>query len=274
LPNSDIVSYVRKIENEYSRILNANAREMKLLIREFDQIIHSSAMTTPLHESIVKAMRYDDLREQEFPDMLRKMHIKTCVYCHSQSTLVISKSGAKSGWRALLQLDHKYPKSKYPFLCTTFYNLYPICGNCNLSKSDKPTAFELYVDNDQLDLLKFGLTKKSIVKYWQTKDLEDLQITIKGINVKKKLLEDYGKMFNIKQIYDQQKDIAEELVHKSYVYNKSYKGTLVESFKKLFPDQSMINRLLIGNYDKDTEMLKRPLAKFVQEIAKDIKLIP
>lgn len=273
LLESDIVVYLKKIEDEYDRILNADGKEMKKLIREFNRIIHSDRITKAFHESVINAMQYSSLRQLKFPQLFRKMNIKTCVYCHSQFTLVVSKEGSVK-WRALLQLDHKYAKSKYPFLCTSFYNLYPICANCNLSKSDKPISFELYVEDDNLDLLHFGLTKKSVVKYWQSKNADDLEVKIKSVNGNTKLLDIYGKMFNIKQIYELQKDIVEELVHKAEVYNRSYKGTLVESFKKLFPDQSMINRLLIGNYDKSSEMLKRPMAKFVQEIARDIKLIP
>lgn len=275
LPAVDITKYIMKIENDYQRIINADELEMKSLIKEFDKIIPHKLVKSSkaLHEAIVKAMRYDDLREVEFPEILRKMNIKSCVYCHSQSTLIIEKE-SKKHWRALLELDHKFPKSVYPFLCTSFYNLYPICGNCNLSKSSKPTKFELYTDTDDLDLLSFGLTKTSIAKYWQTKKVEDLKININPINTTNEDLEEYQKMFNITQIYDHHRDIAEELVHKVEVYDNAYKNTLVDSFKKLFPDRSLINRLLIGNYEKPAEMLKRPMAKFVQEIARDIKLIP
>lgn len=266
-----INTYIKKIEDEYLRILNADGADMKRLISEFDSLIHSESLGV-LHEAIVLAMRYDDLREIEFPRFLAKMDIKTCVYCHSQSTLVVNRDKRK--WRALLQLDHKHAKSKFPFLCTTFFNLYPICANCNLSKSDKPTSFELYVAHDELDLFRFGIEKKSIIKYWKSGQADQLQIKMDVLQGNSKSLEAYNKMFNITEIYNQHKDIAEELIHKADVYNKSYKHTLVDSFTKLFPDQSMINRLLIGNYDKSSDMLKRPMAKFVQEIARDIKLIP
>jgi hypothetical protein len=267
----DIKKYVNKIITDYDDILSADGKAMKKLVDDFNKII-PRPIHKDFHEKIVSAMRYDALREVEFPEFLRNMNIKTCVYCHSQATLVIEETGKK--WRALLQLDHKYPKSAYPFLCTSFYNLYPICGNCNLSKSDKESKFELYVDDDNLDLLHFALSKKSVVKYWKTKNLQHLEVIMKPAKGSKILVDAYKKMFNIKEIYDLQKDIAEELLHKLEVYNNSYKETLVNSFKKLFPDQSMINRLLIGNYEKSSEMLKRPMAKFVQEIARDIELIP
>jgi len=273
LPESKIEQYVKKIEDEYLIILNADSKTAERLITEFEKLISADEMTTALHESITTAMRYTDLREKEFIAFLSDLNIKACVYCHSQSTLVISQEGGTK-WRALLQLDHKYPKSKYPFLSTSFYNLYPICANCNLSKGDRPTEFELYVDHFDLDVFGFGLEKKSILRYWKAKNIDEIQIEIRGNNISKKSLHEYQTMFNIQPIYDQHKDIAEELLHKLEVYNDAYKTTLKEEFSKLFPDKTMINRLIIGNYDKSADMLKRPMAKFVQEIARDIKLIP
>jgi hypothetical protein len=273
LSDSKINEYLQKIKNEYQTILSANVKHIKKLIKEFEKIIPAKSITTEFHEELVKVMRYDDLREKEFLVLLQGLNIRTCVYCHSQSTLVIEKQ-ADNSFKALLQLDHKYPKSEYPFLCTSFYNLYPICGNCNLAKSSLECGFDLYVDNDNLDILTFGLDDKSIAKYWKSKNRTDLKITITASKKDKKLLNPYNSMFLIKEIYDMQIDVAEELVHQQSVYNSEYKDTLVESFKALFPDQSMINRLIIGNYDKPEDMLLRPMAKFVQEIARDIDLIP
>jgi hypothetical protein len=69
-------------------------------------------------------------------------------------------------------------------------------------------------------------------------------------------------------------DIAEELVHKRMAYNKAYRFYLENDYKsKLFPDQAIINRLLIGNYDKPEDIHKRPMAKFTQDIAKQLGLI-
>lgn len=273
LADANIVKYIKEIEKQYQVILSANSDKIDGLIGIFEAIIPAKSMTKKLHEAIVLAMRYDDLREKEFPQFLRELNIKTCVYCHSQSTLIVEKL-TDGSLKALLQLDHKFPKSEYPFLCTSFYNLYPICGNCNLSKSKLESKFSLYTDTDYLNILSFGLKDESIAKYWTSKKSRDLEITVTAETQDEELLEPYTKMFLIKEIYNMQIDIAEELVHKQLVYNGEYKETLVESFKALFPDQSMINRLIIGNYDKPEEMLLRPMAKFVQEIARDIDLIP
>lgn len=39
------------------------------------------------------------------------------------------------------KLDHFYPKSLYPFFALSLYNLIPVCGTCNLVKSDNKKIF-------------------------------------------------------------------------------------------------------------------------------------
>jgi hypothetical protein len=48
----------------------------------------------------------------------------------------------------------------------------------------------------------------------------------------------------------------------------------LEDFKQLFPNQSIIDRLIIGNYDQPKDVLKRSMAKFVRDIARGYQLIP
>ncbi|MDB5141660.1 MAG: hypothetical protein JWQ66_373 [Mucilaginibacter sp.] len=273
MPAKIIIAYVEKIEEDYDKIIAAEEKQMQDFIADFKVILAGQPISTEFYKAVAKALRYDALQEKEFPEFIRKTDLKTCSYCHSQSTIVFDKL-ADGSIKAMFQIDHKYPQSQYPFLATSFYNLYPICGNCNLAKTNNPSGFELYTQGKDLDLLHFGLDDKSIARYWNSNDSADLEITITPAKGQKKLVGPYLKMFMIKEVYNMQIDIAEELVYKQRVYNDDYKRTLVDSFKALFPDLSMLNRLLIGNYDKPEEMTKRPTAKFIQEIARDIGLIP
>ena len=46
--------------------------------------------------------------------------------------LIISqKEGGLNNKQALFELDHFYPKAKYPYLALSFYNHIPSCSNCN-----------------------------------------------------------------------------------------------------------------------------------------------
>lgn len=46
-----------------------------------------------------------------------------------------------------------------------------------------------------------------------------------------------------------------------------------DSSTQIFPDEAFVVKLLIGNYSKSVEILKRPYAKDTQDIARQLKLI-
>lgn len=57
-----------------------------------------------------------------------------CPYCNCDEVRVISFSDPLSlaqREQALLDLDHFFPKSKFPFLAVSLFNLVPSCHNCN-----------------------------------------------------------------------------------------------------------------------------------------------
>jgi hypothetical protein len=277
--------YVRKIIAEYQRILCADTEEMKVLIAEFDDLVYHKAISTEFHTAITAAMRYEDLRDREYLVLAERLGIKNCIYCHAQLALVVVdeyyinanqrrniQPGDPRSRRGLLQLDHRYPKSQFPFLCTSFYNLYPTCANCNIAKSKSKSYFDLYAKENDLEVFKFSLDSSSLAKYLTNWNTQDLIIKVNPLGNRREA-KSYLEMFDIQEIYDTQKDLVEELIHKRVAYTHPYKKRLVKDFKALFPDPQMLDRMIIGNYAKPEEVLKRPMAKFVQDIAVDIKLI-
>lgn len=280
--------YISKIINEYSIIISANPLKIKTLIKEFYAIDSGVILNqyvpdkkVKFYEAIIKAMRYEDLRDSEFHSYLKASGIKTCVYCNAQLAVVVNFSfydkkekKRKPKTMAKLELDHFYSKSKYPFLSTSFYNLYPVCGNCNRAKHDNEIDFELYTDDlNELDKFKFWIDEKSILDYWISLDNSSLKVYFESVNGDFNFTNEYNKMFGIQGIYDTQVDIAEELVHKAKIYNDIYKKSLVDSFKILFPDKSILDKLIVGNYADVSDLHKRPMAKYSQDIAKQLKLI-
>jgi|25_taG_2_1085351.scaffolds.fasta_scaffold00801_5 5-methylcytosine-specific restriction endonuclease McrA len=279
--------YVQKIIDEYQDILNADPLKMKSLIGEFDKIVPNSHLVENVvgkkytfHEQIVQMMRYEALREKEFPKYLLSSNLRTCVYCNAQSTIAIEplyynnlKRKKRKKVLAKLQLDHYYPKSKYPFLCTSFFNLYPTCANCNLAKGDKNAEFELYTLKDDLEVFNFWIEDESILDYWINNDLESLKIYLDSSNGDIDLLHNHNDLFQIQKVYDSQRDIGEELVWKHKANPEVYRNMLNKTFSKIFPDQSVIDRMLIGNYSNPDEIFKRPIAKYTQDIARQLKLI-
>lgn len=286
---SQPVKYIQKIRRNYQQILSADQEEIVVFIKQFNKLVPVDQISKKFSEAVVDAMRYDALRDREFLKILNPLNIKTCVYCHSQLTLTIEKTiaieddpdqgicaGDITEWKGLLELDHRYPKSEYPFLCTSFYNLYPVCASCNKAKSDKSSDFFLYHTGPEFTLFRFALSNDSVVNYWVSKEIEKIELIFRHIDPNEendKIVEKYDNMFSITKIYDTQKDIIEDLIHKQQVYTKEYNKTLINNFTNLFPDQGMLTRLIIGTYEHERDVFKRPMSKFIQDISKDIKLI-
>lgn len=279
-------AYVQYIIDNYQKILNATPSEMLVFNDSFNKIIPSHLLKEKnkkrgpeFYKLIVGAMRYEALRDKEFPRFLMTSNIKSCIYCNAQPTLTIelkyySKKKKKvKEVQSKLQLDHFYPKSKYPFLSTSFFNLYPTCSNCNLAKGDKDALFELYTTTENKDEFHFKIDDKSVIEYWIHMDVNKVKVEFETLTGNKTLWENHKEIFKIQEIYDSNKDIAEELIVKAKSNPESYRKMLSDSFTQIFPDEAFVDRLLIGNYSKSEEILKRPYAKYTQDIARQVKLI-
>lgn len=78
--------------------------------------------------------------------------------------------------------------------------------------------------------------------------------------------------FFISKIYNEHKDIAEEILVKSYIYNKDHLTDLKKFISDKMPSIKIpLDRLFIGNYINEKDLLKRPMAKFTKDIFNEIQ---
>lgn len=273
--------YIEKIIDDFDEIVIAKRKTFTTWEKKFDNIRDYKLIKRKFWEQIVKTLRYSELKSKEYLELHRNIGIKTCMYCNSALAVnaeieIIKKPRKKKGTikkrKATFELDHYVAKSKYPFLSISFYNLIPSCSTCNKAKSINDINYYPFEETDNIGAFNFVLNKKSIQKYWKSKDINDLDFLFTGNG--KMDVDAYNNMFHIQGIYNTQKDIIEELVHTKEAYTRTYKEGLVDMFKKkIFQDTAIIDRLIIGNYSKPEDIHKRPLSKFTQDIARDLKLI-
>ncbi|MDC9511228.1 HNH endonuclease [Pseudoalteromonas sp. Angola-4] len=74
-----------------------------------------------------KIFNYEALRAELGQEIIESSSLEICPYCNKRD--IETTLGRNVIARA--DLDHFYPKSKYPFLATTLYNLIPACNFCN-----------------------------------------------------------------------------------------------------------------------------------------------
>lgn len=271
-----------EITNDFKKFLLYSPTEQASFIEKWKRIssvlfydpnLPGKSKTTAFGNKIISALNYTDFRSEYAGKIIQDTGIKTCPYCNAALTVVIeSNSGRK---KARFQLDHYYPKSKHPLLSISFFNLIPSCGNCNNTKSSKSVLlgkdFHLYANETPPEGFKFEIPKNNVAKYLISSDLNDITINfVPGIDGDSKKTKHHDKSFDIKGLYDTQKDIVEELIWKA----KAYPEVRIDELSKLLKlPTSVIRRMVLGNYVDIEDIHKRPLAKFTQDIARQLKLI-
>lgn len=265
--------------------LKSDLKELKRLAAFLNSVPVQTTFTdskgkavTSLTTHIIDALKYQSLRSTFYPKFFNDLGVRACVYCNSQSALTIKKYDyKKAGYKisAKFELDHYIAKDDFPFLSICFYNLYPVCANCNKAKGVKEISFDLYGENTNPEF-KFSITPESVIRYLMEHDSELLEIKFVDPDKKNEFIDAPGSFedtFRIQGIYQKQHDLAEELILKSQVYTKAYKASLASSFGRIVTNKTLTSRLIIGNYTEVEDTHKRPMAKFTQDIAKQLKLI-
>ena len=200
------------------------------------------------------------------------MQILCCAYCHTQGTYVVNeyykrnhkphKKGELKKPKAFFELDHYYPKSKYPFLCVSFYNLIPICSSCNKAKKDITIDFDFYIESKSLiQEFKFTLSKGSVAKYIATKNKNNITVEISHPN--KKILKNFDERFSLSLKYNEYKDIVEELIYKEIKFNQIYLDSISNILNNTSLNKTIIKRIIYGNYSEKDEFLKKTFGKIL-----------
>lgn len=271
-----------EITSDFKSFLLFNPREQFALIQKWNGISpilffnpdqEGKKKTTELGDHILKALNYNKFRITYAHKISEITGLKTCPYCNAMLTVV--SRGRKGKKKARFQLDHFFPKSKHPLLSISFFNLIPSCGNCNLNKSsmdvDLSSDFHLYGDETPLECFRFEIPKESQARYLLTSKVDDIEIKlVKGKNGTINYLKHHNDIYDIEGLYSTQKDIVEELFWKAKAYPEDRIEELSILLKLPIP---IIRRMVLGNYVDLEDIHKRPLAKFQQDIARQLGLI-
>ncbi|MBW8333166.1 MAG: hypothetical protein K0M40_14165 [Prolixibacteraceae bacterium] len=270
--NSKQKQYLTKIINDFEKIVLATPAEIEVYSNNSLKAIpklwkNGVNKQISFKDGLLKALNYNDLRSSFYPKYFHKIGIKACVYCNSQLTVSTENDGNVS---AKFQVDHYLDKASFPCFSISFFNLYPTCASCNNIKRNKAVNFFLYSEDSTSTAkseFNFCFKPGSVAKYLASHSIEDIELVFTEPNG------DFQKTFDIEGIYNTQKDIAEELILKSKVYSKAYQNSLIKSFPAIFTNASLSNRILIGTYCEENEIHKRPMSKFMQDIAEDLGMI-
>ncbi|WP_321296316.1 hypothetical protein [Marinifilum fragile] len=201
-------------------------------------------------------------------DLVENLGIKVCPYCNRTFILSTKKNNGKI--KRTDQLDHFFPKSRYPYLALCFYNLIPSCSACNHIKDEQEIGLSPYEIEKADDVLKFE---------WKPKDASfsypkgNIVITPKPNPKTNGQMQSNIEVLGLDQLYQNHDDVVKELLLKGKVYSKAYIKSLVNAFSTLIESEEEAIRLITCNYTNEEDLGKRPLAKLTRDIAREVKFI-
>ena len=196
-----------------------------------------------------------------------RLNIKSCPFCNN-NYVYFYENGAKE-YNTLATLEHYYPKSKYPHLSLSFYNLIPSCSTCNSkfkgNSSHEGNIVHPYYENFD-EKAKFSV---SVEKLPINKDIS-LEVNLTSLDARCKTSID---RFKLDKIYKQHNDIAQEIWNKAQVYNESRIEELYNSFyKALGYSKDDVKNMIFCNYLHKDDIHKRNHSKLTQDILEQFEI--
>lgn len=291
--------YVEVIYDEYDGLNDLLPSKYDSMIgQKLDRIISHTILSEirvkirskkeqPFFELIVDAMSYDKVQKEIMPEYIRRMGIKTCVYCNAQfattaylQTLKNAKKGlvkVKETLMACYDLDHNKPKSLFPYLCTNFYNLQPSCSSCNRRKNDRDLNFSLYyeIGDKNVRPLHFALSCEDLIRFRTSNQCKNIKAYLcnEGKDTPPSLADttsiarEFNTKLGIQDIYNEHSDIVEEILWNHKIYSNGLMSALKKQLSALELADFDIKRFILGGYYmQEKDFLKHPLSVLKEDI--------
>lgn len=196
-------------------------------------------------------------------DLANALKIPTCVYCNR----IYTKSVVNPSKITRPEFDHWFPKSTFPLLALSFYNLIPSCHICN--SSVKST-----IAMNTKDFLHPYVPQEIDMRfsYWIEGSNKYL-FQIKRPNPSKE--HNTINAFKIEEIYETHRDEINDLVRLRRLYSIDYLFKLKGLLTKVDSNVSMeeLYRLAFGAHYNQDDFSKRPLSKMKRDILEELGMI-
>lgn len=220
---------------------------------------------TTFGEVILTAFNYNNYRKNKLIQLAKRINVKTCPYCNMSYTLCAEEQTGnnQSNSLAKFQFDHFFDKLDYPMLSMSLYNLIPSCAVCNNGKSVNQLSLDFHPYHSDIHK-QFRFVISNPIELYSGKTTDYISIDLKPESLTNKSdLDKFINTFHLKALYSRHRDIAQEIFCKAY--EESY-YTDEHNFQFLNLTETERKRLWMGTYVNESEIHKRPLTKFIQDL--------
>lgn len=195
----------------------------------FEEMIEKFGIVeeNPEDEVCKKIFKYDSLNYQRSCQkestaywLQRQLEVKVCPYCNRMYTTTLFGED-----KIRPDFDHFYPKSKYPYLAVSLFNLIPSCSMCNKRKGNKA---EVICEDEE--------NKNSSIIYPYDESFDELQrcISFRVIPDSKEVLTGQSDEFTI-ELHPQRYSDQLEFINIGGVLTKTDVKTRFEHKIKSYP---------------------------------------
>ena len=285
------IKYLEQIIKDYDVLKELLPKRFTTFKRKYDRIIKDCSLSIRIkyrrsklssikaerdklstkekafYELIIARMHYDDTRLYMGPYM-KRIGINTCVYCNLAKATYSEKLK-----EVYYPFDHRKPKNEYPFLCISFFNLYPSCTECNGHKlDDESKGFDLYIESMPIsDPFVFEIDRSKI----EEGNPDTVKVDFHSRKIAdKKIAEKYNTDFRIEEFYnsDDEKRSNYQMQKLIYSHSCSYSTSLAASVPSVDTDRQKIFTDVLGVKD-DEIIFSDPRKKLKIDTAKDAGLL-
>ena len=205
-------------------------------------------------------------------DFTWSLGISVCPYCNRAYVNTYCTETGKTR----PDLDHFLPKSKYPYLSMSIYNLVPSCNVCNSSlKGQRDFNFDEYIspyDNSMEDGLVTFSYKPQDYEELVGLDENSLEILLEYDKERqsdsKRLANNCG-VFEIQGLYRNHVNVVKNMLYKRHIYSDEQIDSLYNAYKNLFKSREECEALLFDIPSKE-EVKNTVLGKLKRDIYDEI----
>lgn len=253
------------IESNLELIIMGIPEKLVDIISDVENSYNSVLLNDDCKKNIEKIFDYSNFTKKHAYDHVKNLGITVCPYCNEQYTLTVVKRKNQRSTRP--ELDHFFPKSRYPYLAISFFNLIPSCHVCNSLKSDKDFNIvkNLHPFVEGIERESVFSTTLSKVDFINENDSFDITVSSSNPKVKENI-----KAFLIEERYKYHKDYVREIYRKKFIFNESRIEEIMNL--KLFENEDELLNILYGNYLQNDDLHKRSLAKLTRDIFNELNI--
>lgn len=254
---------------EVKKILLADRQSLKKYIGILGEYSSNKVLADELLDNIFRYDRYSKRRVAV--EILKKMKVTVCPYCNRQYIFTLSNGQVRP------QFDHYYPKSRYPYLALSLYNMIPSCSICNMAKSSLDTLKEpiLYPFVEEMGSeAKFEIKRKrngNFVRMLQGISNEFV-IDLNTTNAKNEviILNQMAKL-HLDDLYNEHKEYVMDIIKSKYVNSPERIHELLVSFPAIFDSYDDVKNLLYMTNIQKEAWGNRPLSKLTYDIDRQLE---